>query len=296
VVKKDGEWMLVSPPTPVKAGDLEVGNWLGDIRNLRAIKFVDNAGDLKSIGLDPPVTKLELVIPNQTQHEVILIGKPETADNVTPMMRQGEPTVYLVQTGEAKKVLRTDLELRDKVVEHLSANRIRSIVVSGAAASGGGFELQREGTTWNVKAGGKSAKADDEKITGILAELSPLTAAKYVSETADASGTPDLTAAVTFTQDVVTTAPATRPAAASAPATLPAGLASEAAGPKEGRSVTRTLKLFKTVKGNETTWRGVWDGPQPRWTFEPTAALLGHLTKETYAVAASTQAVTQPAK
>jgi hypothetical protein len=289
-VKKDGAWTLESnpaAPTPIKAGDLEVGDWLGDISHLRAIKFVDNAGDLKSIGLDPPVTRLEMTVPGQSQQEVILIGKPETADKVTPMMRQGEQTVYLVQTGDAQKAVRTELELRDKAVERLASTRIRAIRVSGPAASGGGIELVRQGTTWTVKSAGKSAKADDEKITSLLAELTPLTAAKYLAMDAKVSKTPDLTVTVTVAEEVAATAPATGPA--TAPATLPA-LHAEAAGPKEAKTVTRTLSMWK----DGTSWKAVWDGAKPEWTFEPTAALVQHLTKESYAVAA-TQPSTQPA-
>ncbi len=98
-----------------------ISDYLGKIADLRAIKFVDNAGDLKSIGLDPPQMKIELTIPGQSQHEVLLVGKPETADPVTPMMRQGEPTVYLVQTAEAKGLTTTPLAFRDHTVDMLSA-------------------------------------------------------------------------------------------------------------------------------------------------------------------------------
>ena len=62
------------------------------LKNLRAIKYVDNPGDLKSIGLDPPHMKVELTVPGQSQHEVLLVGKPETADNVTPVMRSAANT------------------------------------------------------------------------------------------------------------------------------------------------------------------------------------------------------------
>ena len=63
---------------------------LSDLRNLRAIKFVDNAGDLKSIGLDPPQTKVDSRCRVRASMRCCSIGKPENADAVTPMMRQGE--------------------------------------------------------------------------------------------------------------------------------------------------------------------------------------------------------------
>ena len=41
---------------------------------------------------------ISIAVPGQSQREVILIGKPETAEPLTPVMREGETTVYMVQT------------------------------------------------------------------------------------------------------------------------------------------------------------------------------------------------------
>ncbi|MCL2647155.1 MAG: DUF4340 domain-containing protein [Phycisphaerales bacterium] len=276
--RKDGHWQIASLATPVKAGDLEVGNFLGDVRNLRAINFSDNAGDLKVIGLDPPQTTIELTLPHQSQHEMILIGKPETADKVTPMMRQGEPTVYMVRTADVEGLLPTALTLRDKEVERLPSERIKTIAISGAGATGGGVTLQREGTVWKATSGGKSLVADDEKITSLLAEFTPLTAAKYLSQDASTSGTPEVTVAVTFTE-VATTSPAMGPT--TAPASAPA--------PAKETVVTRTLKIFKVAKENGTSWKAVWDGPGKQWTFEPIAELMTALTKTVYGMEATTE-------
>ena len=157
--KKEGEkWMLTSYHRPVQLGTSEINTLLSDIANLRAINYADNAGNLKAIGLDPPQTTISLTVPGQSQKEVILIGKPETADKVTPMMRQGESTVYLVQTAEAEKVVPSLLALRDKTVDKLTADAIRTIAVSGEK----NFTLQREGAAWTVaEKNGKAEKADD---------------------------------------------------------------------------------------------------------------------------------------
>ena len=128
VTKKDDKWLLTSagpPGSSLPADTFALGDLLTKISHLVAIKYVDNAGDLKSIGLDPPQMKMELVIPGQSQHEVILIGKPETADKVTPVMRQGEPTVYLVQTPDADALAASNLTLRDKTVDQLVADHVR---------------------------------------------------------------------------------------------------------------------------------------------------------------------------
>ncbi len=168
-----------APALPIPAGTLEVANLLTNLKNLRAIKYVDNAGDLKSIGLDPPQSKYALQVPGQSQEEVILVGKPEAADKVTPVMRQGEPTVYLVQTGDAEKVSATPLSLRDKVIDRLSADRIREIAFAGPAAKA--QTVLHQGTSWQVVSGGKTAKVDDSKATELLALFTPITASKWLS-------------------------------------------------------------------------------------------------------------------
>ena len=60
---KDNKWTLAAAPEPLAADPFSVSDYLGTVRNLRAIKFVDAAGDLKSIGLDPPHMKLEITVP-----------------------------------------------------------------------------------------------------------------------------------------------------------------------------------------------------------------------------------------
>ena len=69
------------------ADTFALGDLLTKVSHLVAIKYVDNAGDLKSIGLDPPHIKdAEMAV--RAVSEVILIGKPNAADKVTPVMRQ----------------------------------------------------------------------------------------------------------------------------------------------------------------------------------------------------------------
>src|SRR6202012_5196503 len=131
----------------------------------------------------PPAEKIDITVPGRSQHEVILVGQPEKADNVTPVMRQGEATVYLVQTPEAAKVTPAIVDIRDKTVERLSGDAVRKFTITGPAAGGGGVTLAREGSAWkqtpekNPKSAGV---ADDSAITSLLADFTPLTAQKYL--------------------------------------------------------------------------------------------------------------------
>jgi hypothetical protein len=295
--KKDGKWALTAP-VAVDGDTFAIGDYLGVLRDLRAIRFVDNAGNLSSIGLDPPLTRIELTIPNQSQREVILIGNTETDDTggkVTPFMRQGEPTVYLVQAAEADRLVANPMLFRDKTVASLEADHLRAIEVSGPGASGGGFTLERDGTVWKVATGSAAAgNAQETKVSALLGGLTPLTAVKYLEAVP-----PTITPAVTVTVKMLepTIAPATAPATQGAiPAATPLG-------PDPGKITTHTLKLYRqdppaTAPGATTTaaptWKAYYDGQSPAWTFEPSATLVDHLTKETYAVPA-TQPATAPA-
>ncbi len=310
-VATSSTWMLDGPTIGMTDGDPGAATALmTTLRDLRASKFVDAAGDLKSIGLDPPQAKVELTTPGQARHDVLLIGKPETADDVTPLMVQGEPTVYLVKSVEVAKLTPGVLELRDHALERLTADRIREIKVTGPGAAG--FTLRRDGTSWKVAhAGGASDAVDEGKMTSLLADFTPLTAAKFLSTSPTHGGAPDMTVTVTVLEPsaAAATAPATTQGAASAPATMSAALQAvmnQATGPDQGKEVTRTLRLWKPTTATSapatapavgaagSTWQAVWEGgPGTPWTFEPAALLMTHLTATTYAIPA-TQPATQP--
>ena len=201
------------------------------------------------------------------------------------MMRQGEPTVYLVQTAEAEKVLPTVLTLRDKNVDRLTADSIRTIAVTGEK----NFTLQRDGSVWTVaENNAKPEKADDVKITPLLADFTPLTAATYLADdVADhwhLPAKPTLTVTITSQEPI---APTTQPT------TQPTTLAAKPIGPMPTHPITHTLNLYKDAKTN--TWKALWQGSsEPQWLFEPTPTLITHLTATTYSAATTQPATTQP--
>jgi len=289
MLKKDNNaWQITNLPHPLAADTSEISSLLTNIANLRAINFVDNAGDLKSIGLDPPQAAITLTIPGQSQRETILVGKPEAADNVTPMMRQGEPTVFLVQAAEAGKITPPLISLRDKTVDKLPADSIRHISISGPAAPSGGLTLDRNGSIWSVLQNGKTEKADDIKITSLLGDFTPLNAAKYLAGDAKDEwhlpATPDLTVTITTLENT--------PAPTTFAATLPSSLTTKTAGPNLARNVTHTLQLYKDKTNG---WKAVWEGGgEPQWLFAPTSDLIAHVTNTAYAVPATQPAIPTP--
>jgi hypothetical protein len=293
---KGQEWTLTpassAPDAKPLPGDaFAISEFLGVIADLRAIKFVDVPGDLKSLGLDPPHMKIDLTIPGQTQHEVLLVGNSEEAlegGKMTPVMRQGEPTVYLVQTSDGDRLSTSPVKLRDRQIDRLDANSIRKIEISGPRATVGipapstapasqpatasapavasapatapanplllapGVTLEREGTGWLIKKAGESRDPDDSKITSLLAEFTPLRAVKYVSDKAPPEGTPDIVVTLTILQPAFVPPAATVPAtgAATAPATAPATqTAATATAPATAPATRPTLAELLPVNG-----------------------------------------------
>ncbi len=253
---KNDKWTLNSTP-PLSGDPYAISDYLGVIRDLRAINYVDNPGDLKSIGLDPPHSKIEITIPGQSQHEVLLVGKTDTDPNggkVTAVMRQGEPTVYQVQSADADRLATSLVALRDKQVETLLADHIRKIEITGPDATVGmtppapttapatgtvpattaattpatapalkpGVTLVRSGTDWSLQKDGQTLPADESKISALLGDFTPLMATKYLDDKPP-QGTPAITLTITVLESALpapatSTKPATAPATASATA------------------------------------------------------------------------------
>ncbi len=230
---------------------------------------------------------------------------------VTPMMRQGEDTVYLVQSADADRSVVTLLGLRDKTIERLTSDNIRTIAVSGPAA-GGDKTLQRGVAGWTVTSAGKANPADEMKISMLLASFTPLNTIKYVDDKIP-TGTPDITVSLTVHEAAVPiTAPIHAPATAPAPGAVgptmqtdpPAFLLQnirQAFSTDQGKDVSRTLRLFKsevaatspatapdtapaTVPATQPTtqWKAVWDTQSPPWTFLANTALADLLTHNNF--------------
>jgi hypothetical protein len=345
---KDSKWTLAGTP-PLSGDPYALSDYLAVIRDLRAINYVDNVGDLKAIGLDPPRTRIELTLPGQSQHEVILVGNADTDPNggkVTSILRQGEPTVYQVQTADAERLVTSLIALRDKRVDSIVADRIRKIEITGSDATVGivphapaaapatgtapatatapaltpGVTLVKDGTAWSVQKDGQTYVADETKISALLADFSPLSAARYL-EDKPAQGTASITVTLTVLESALP-APATATAPAAPAATAAASAPASAAAPATsiadilppanpvtvdpGKMATYTLTLYKVeapatasapaaASQPAATWKAAWSSQTPAWSFEPPAYLIEHVTKATYnAGPASTQATTKP--
>lgn len=264
LTKTNGNWEFTAGKSAALPADATaVSNLLTSIKNLRVNQFLDSAGDLKSLGLAPAAKTITLTLPGKTDQETILIGQPQKAEPLTPVMRQGEPTVYLVQTPDVEKLNVDLLALRDKAVAKLPANDIQTITINGQGREAP-LTLTKTGTTWQLESAGKKTAADAEKVSALLADLDPVTATAFISDK-PLTGTPAITVTLTYND---TTAPAT----------------TQTAGPMPAKTETKTL----TLTHKDKAWQASFTTD---WTFTPTPDLVEKLQKETYE-----PATTQPAK
>ncbi len=263
--KENNQWqMTIGKSAPVPADSAAIENVLTAIKNLRANQYLDGAGDLKSLGLEPATQKITLTLPGQTQEEVLLIGEPQKEQSLTPIKRQGEPTVYLVQSADVAKMAIDPLSLRDKSVAKIPADTIRSITISGGARLAP-LTLTKDGAKWIVQEENRKAAADEAKISALLADLDPISAEKFIGTHASAI---DKAMIVTILHDD-TAAPTT-----------------QIAGPMPTKTITTVLSLTHKKDG----WQANVNG---QWVFTPAAGLVEKLTKETF-VAPATQPATAP--
>jgi len=184
------------------------------------------------------------------------------------------------------------------------------------------------GTQWNIEKAGQTLVPDENKVTSLLADFSPLRADKYVDDK-PLTGTPDVTMTITVVEKAYVPATATAPATSAGPATTTApatGTAPAASapavrpsvadllpngagpiGPDAGKLVTYTLKLYRqqapatasapaaaTSTQPAYMWRAVWDTQTPPWTFEPNSFLVDHVTKEIYTPTPASQPAPGP--
>lgn len=283
LAKQAGEWQMTSASlkSPLPGEAAEVTKILEAMRDLRANKFMDAAGDLKTIGIDPPMKTIRLTIPGQSEQETLLLGKPQTAEPVTPVMRQGEPTVYLVQTPDLAKLAATLLDLRRRAVANFKPSDMLSISIQGPDAKAPVILVKeanaKGGNQWKYSTGGKSWDVEEEKISKLRGDLDPLTAQKWLRDTSrelnkEAPGNITLTLEIT--------------------GTTPTGTQPVVAGPSPPQKVL--IVFHKLPDGSYQAYTDA-GAAAPQWVFQPTAELVEHLTKVDYRPAAATQPATAPA-
>lgn len=269
---------------------------------LHANKFVDGAGNLPKIGLKPPVRSISLTLPGRSRVQTLLIGRPQKAQPVTPVMRDGQATVMLVQNGDLKGTRPNILALRSRRIASWRAQSVERIAVQRPGKPM--LTLMRQKKHWLAQSGKASAaRADASNVTMLLGSIDPLMAKKWISTgTNPPAGTPVATVSIR----------------SSAPPTVAgaAAIQKNVQGPRMPTVQTQTLKIFalrtraavkskaKTTKTPKQSYIAELAGPPlpglppsaSRWTFRPQNSLVSELLHTRYAKATPKKPSNTPAK
>ncbi len=212
---------------------------------LHANKFVDGAGNLSQIGLKPPVRTITLTLPGRSRAETLLVGRPQKAQPVTPVMLAGQPTVMLVQNGDLKGTDPNILSLRAHAIASWQAQSVQSIAIKQTGKPP--LMLARQKKHWMANVGkAVPARANASDVTMLLGSIDPLTAKKWLA-TRPVKSAAKLLATVAIRSSAA-------PAAAGA-----AAMQKAMVGPQMAHAQTTTLQLFAT--GAPTKAKGVVKQP-----------------------------------
>ena len=198
--REDSEWQRVREgEAPVPADDGAIAEWLGALRDSRAVGFEDIAGDAPGRGLGAPAATLTIRRSDADEELVLRLGEsgPEGA-----WVRRGEEAALArFEAPVAELLAATALRFRDRALVPEEAASAQAITIRR-----GGIEeraVRGEGGTWRLEAP-IVAEADRVVVRELARQVADLRAERFVAERALAEhglGAPAQTIAVRFADE-----------------------------------------------------------------------------------------------
>jgi len=175
------EWRMTAP-VQVKADRERISAFLeklgGKIR-----EFVEeNPKDLARYGLDRP-TEVRLLIGQEKDRStrVLLFGKVEPSKKGLYAMRQGDPSVFLLDAETWAALPQTAADLRDKTFFAFDRSKVERLELESPK---GKVALVKQGDRWLVAAP-VQARADEGAVSNLLRRLQDLRATEFVADKAN---------------------------------------------------------------------------------------------------------------
>ncbi len=174
------EWRVITP-LQVKADREKLSTFLEKLRG-KIKEFVEeNPKDLTRYGLDRP-TQVTLWLGKEKDRtaKTLLLGKVEPSKKGVYAIRQGEPSVFLLEEETWTALPKTLADLRDKSFFAFERSRVDRLEMESPK---GKVALSKEGDRWQLKAP-LQAKADEGAVGNLLWRLQELRAKEFVAEKA----------------------------------------------------------------------------------------------------------------
>lgn len=179
--KLDGKWHIVEPIKDL-ADEQAVMTLFLSFKNEKTMETVvegASAEELKTYGLDDPVTRLKLTAGDQTQE--VKIGSVKAYDSNLYAQIGDEPKVYLVSSSWDVHLAKLPKDLRDKhlIRKELKIDDVKKIRMRfGSDAEV--FELVKEGENWSVAKGAPPFPVLTDKVKFYIDALKGIRAQDFV--------------------------------------------------------------------------------------------------------------------
>jgi len=171
------KWQITKPITTLadKSTIDGIVNQFADMKRKRA--FDAQPGDLKSFGLEPPLSSIAFKTADKTT--TYLVGKKNSFDDVVYLERDGDTKVALVPVAAQTQTDRDLFALRDKRLAIFEDKDVAKIEVTFAGKPA--YALEKKGEDWDIVG---ATRADKSQVTTILSSLRFLRAKSIPAERA----------------------------------------------------------------------------------------------------------------
>ena len=174
--KVDGVWRGNGDLAEVEAA--AVVDVLEAFEDLRAIDYVLDPDDLGQYGLDDPRATLTVTAGGTVTPVTLHVGDVTRSARNAYVLRDGQPSVFVVSAAQANRLAVTPLSLRSRQIFSGEVGRFRRLdIVRGAA----GYSLERAGAEWQLV---EPADAPLERVAvrALVGDLSRLRARRVVGK------------------------------------------------------------------------------------------------------------------
>lgn len=180
--KKEGRWWIVSPLS-ARADDDAVRRMLSDLERARHLRVVQEEGEMRQFGLEPPSVRVEAKTADGTSAHVSL-GLRNTFDS-TYYASNRPGRVVAASSALLYALEKTTFDLRDKKLVPWELSEVERFAVEKATR----LEVARADGGWKILAP-KEERADDKEVEDVVRKLLDLRAKAFPKREVQELGTP----------------------------------------------------------------------------------------------------------
>jgi len=170
----DSRWQIAEPG-PYPASDAAVADLTRELRNLRAVEFKDDPGELSQYGLAAPEHEISIEFKDGTKEPLTLsLGTPPGDSEDTWLRISGRKSLFRLASNPADRLLKPVEALRERRLFRFATDRVTTVTLEpGGEAK---VELVKQDGKWTVN----GRPGDEPFILDLLRNLSELEAVSFL--------------------------------------------------------------------------------------------------------------------